>query len=106
MRVAVALDAESNAFGQVLGRSAARFGEGAKRRTEYMRFGMCGRFVDALAAALDEISCADSDGLDEQRRRAVPQVVKGPQIDEGVLAGIAKQTVDKGFDRIAVGLGE
>src|SRR5262245_24358074 len=71
-----------------------------------MRFGVCGRLVDALADALAEISRTDSDGLDEQRRRTIPQVVKGTQIDEGVLAGVAKQAVDEHCNDITVGLRE
>src|SRR5262245_65198821 len=71
-----------------------------------MWLGMRGCLADALTDTLDEISCTNSDRLDEQRRRAILQVMKCPQIDPGIFVGITKQTADKGYDGIAVGLWE
>src|SRR5262249_33802126 len=90
--------------GKVLSCGAVRLSEDTNRRAEYMWFGMRSRLVDTFADAVDEISGTDSDGLDEQRRRAIPQVMKCPQIDPGIFVGITKHAVDKGCDGIAVGL--
>src|SRR5262245_51472884 len=65
-----------------------------------------GCLVDAIANALHKISCADPDRLNKQRQRSILHIVKSTQIDEGVLAGVAKQGIDKGRDGIAVGLRE
>ena len=71
-----------------------------------MGFRMCGRLLDAFTDALDEISRTDSDWLDEQRRCAILQIMKCPQIDVGAFVRITKQAIDKGCNDIAVGLRE
>src|SRR5215813_709488 len=104
MRVAVAFDTERHTFGKILRRRAAWFGECADGRAEHVRLGMRGRLVDAFTDALNEIGRANFDGFDKQRRCAILQIMKRPQID--VAVGIPEQTIDEGCYSVTVRLWE
>jgi hypothetical protein len=62
--------------------------------------------MNAFTYTLDEIGRTNLNRLDKERRRAILQIVKRPQVDIGFLGGVTEQAIDKGCDGIAVRLRE